>query len=307
MKPGRNDIHVDPVLTKIAVDYQNMDYVHPLIMPSVDVKKKAGIYFVYDKSKFRPVDSVRAPGTRANRVDYGLVQATYGPLVEHALEDDVPDEIADEYPDELDAYADAVENIREREMLNQEVALATTLANIAVVTQNVTLSGTDRWDDYANSDPISDIETARNTVRQGILKRPNTLLLSDPVYAKLRHHPQLLERFKYSERGILTKDHLAALFEVDRVIVAAAMYNTADEGQDDSMADIWGKHAWLFYIEPRPQRKRVSFGYTLRMQNLQVERWYQQPEKSTFVRVSQNYEQKIVAAEAAYLLKNAVA
>lgn len=315
-KPTVNQIHVDPLLTELSVAYQNDDYVARQIMPTMAVSKKSGIYYVYDKSQFRPTDDERAPGNRANRVEFGMTQATYGPLVEHALEDGVPDEVADEYPSREQAYEDATENIRDRLLVNEESSLATYMANTANLTSNTTLSGTSQWSDYGNSDPISVIETARNTVRTNIMKRPNTLLLSDPVYQKLRHHPDLLERFKYSERGVLTKDHLAALFEVDKVIVAAAMYNSAAEGATDSMADLWGKHAWLIYVNPRPSRRSVSFGYTMQMTtmrngqavpNFTAERWYQGPEKTTFIRVLGNYDQHVVAAGSAYLIKNAVA
>ena len=307
MNPTRTDVHVDPVLTKIAIAYQNADYVAEQIMPVVTVEKKSGIYFEYDRSKFRRLDDIRAPGTRANRADYGLSQQTYGPIVEHALEDDVPDEIADEYPDRLDAYADAVEQVTERIAVGAEASLATLMADTAQITQNTTLSGTSQWNDYANSDPIGDIDAGREVIRGAIFKMPNTLLLSRVVYDKLRHSPDFLERFKYSERGVLSADHMAALFEVDRVLIAGARETTSAEGATETTADLWGKHAWLLFIEPRPRLKAVSFGWTLSMGARSAERWYQQPEKTTFVRVNNKYEQKVVAVSAAYLILNAIA
>ena len=307
MNPTRKDIHVDPVLSNISIAYQNAAYVADQIMPVAPVKKKSGIYFVYDKSKLRPVDDIRAPGTRAARADYGMSQSTYGPIVEHALEDDIPDEIADEYPSRFDAYSDATEQITERIQVIKERALALVMENTGMITSNITLSGTDQWSDYANSDPVDDVETARETIRGNILRVPNSLVLSQTVYDKLKHHPDLLERFKYSERGVLTAEHMKSLFDVENVIIAAAKYVTTDEGQTETTADIWGKHAWLVYIEPRPRLKAVSFGYTLMIGQRQAERWYQGPEKTTFVRSSEKYEQKIVAVGACYLIKAAIA
>ena len=307
MKPTKSDVYVDPVLTNISIAYQNEDYISEKILPLVKVAKDSGYYFKYDKSKFRPVNDERAPGTRAARVGYGLVKATYGPIIEHALEQEVPDEIVEQADNPLDPKFDATENVTERILVAKERKLAVVMADTSILTQNVTLSGTSQWSDYANSDPISDIKRGKQVIHASIFREPNTLVLGKPVFDKLVDHPDIIDRIKYSALGVATTDLLARLFGVNNVIIAGAGYNTAKEGQADVMDYIWGKHAWLLYIEPNPGIRRLSFGYTFYTNPRKVESWYEQQIKSTIIRVSDYYEQKLVAVEAAYLIKNAVA
>lgn len=308
MNPTVTDLHVDKVLTNLAKAYDNNDFIAEQMMPSFNVDEKSGIYYVYDQSKFRQVDDLRAAGSRANKADYGMSQTTYGPVVEHALEDDVPDEVADTYPDRFDAYSDATEHLRERILLNKEISLADWMASTSNITQNTTKSGSGQWSDYANSDPISDIETAMDTVEDVIGKRPNTLTFSRASFNKLKFHPQLLELFKYTVGNRVTAEQIASVFDVDRVIIGRAKKVTSAEGQTEVRADVWGKHAWATYVEATPRLKTMTFGFHFRMTNgLITERWYQQPEKSTYVRVGEKYVREVVAVESCYLIANAVA
>lgn len=304
--PQVGQVYVDPLLSNISIAYQNDSYIADAIFPEVQVSKLTGFYFKYDKSKFIAANDLRAPSTRANRVDYGLVKTAYGPLVEHSLEQDIPDEIIDQAVSPLDPNIDATENVTERILLSKELDAFAKCSDTAVITQNITLSGTSQWDDYANSDPIGDVQTAFNTVKKAVLKKPNRLVLGYEVYSSLKNHPQIIERVKYSQLGVLTPELLAQVFDIEQVWIADAEQNSANEGQTASMAYIWGKNAWVLYVNAAPAIRKVSFGYTLRRGARMTERWDERWVKAQFVRVTDWYEQKIVAAEAAYYLKNAI-
>src|SRR6266487_6228331 len=103
-------------------------------------------------------------------------------------------------------------------LLSKELDAFSQCSNTAVVTQNATLSGTSRWDDYANSDPIADVKLAVDTVKKAIVATNTsasnklTLVLGYDAYSVLRNHPQILERVKYSQLGVLTADLLAQVF-----------------------------------------------------------------------------------------------
>lgn len=308
MNPTGKEVYVDPVLTNVSIAYKNEAYVADQVMPVLEVDKESGYYYEYDKAQFRVANDDRAPGARANKIHYGLSKKTYGPLTEHSLETDVTVEDEKMADTVLKPLTDATELVKEALLVSKEKGLSTYMANTANITQNVTLAGGQQWSDYANSDPIGDVTTARKTVQASIFRRPNSIIMGSEVYYKLQHHPDLLERFKYSERGVLTVDHLKALFEVDNLYVAYAKENSAKEGQTDATADIWGKHLWVFYKEARVQPKVVTFGFHLMLKGSeQAEKWYEVGTKTTYVRVSMNYERKPVAALACYLVKNAVA
>jgi hypothetical protein len=302
---------VDPILTNLSIGYRNEEYIAEKIWPNMDVKKQSGKHFIYDKGRFRINKTLRAAGAPANEV--GLKFTTGLPYFceDHALKQFVTDEDVDNAIVQGAPENDATENVTDMLLIDQEVALATTMADTGVLTQNTTLSGTSQWSDHNNSDPFANIETAKATIHESIFIQPNTLIMGKQVFDKLKHHPDLIERVKYSQLGVLTIDLMKTLFGVDNIIIGAAGKNTSTEGQSDTMGYIWGKHAWLAYINPRPAQKSITFGLTYRWKNRIVERLRgtnEEDRKGFYIRVGDHYyDQNIVSASAAYLIKNAVA
>jgi hypothetical protein len=282
------------------------NYVADTVFPEVQVSKRSGFYYVYDKSKYEPVNDVRAPGTRAKLVDYGLSTASYGPLNDHALEHFIDDDEMDEAPNPISPFNDASENLTERILLNKEIDAASKLTNTAVITQNLAMTGTQRWDDYANSDPIADAKTAQTTIKAAFMKKPNTVLITYEVWLKLIEHPMVLDRIKWSERGVVTKELIAQLFEVENVIIADAQKQTSIQGQTTTIGYVWGKRVIFMYINSKPGIKTASAGYTLSKGGRVAERWDDRTVKGQFTRVSHYYQQYMMAAEAVYLYNTVI-
>jgi hypothetical protein len=228
------------------------------------------------------------------------------------LEQEIPWNVRDDQTDPFDLEVDATNNLTQRMMLSKEKDAFNQCSNTSTVTQNVTISGTSRWDDYGNSDPIADVKTAVDTVKKAVIATNTTagqgmvLVLGYEAFSVLRNHPQILERIKYSERGIITADILAAVFNVKQVIIAEAEYNSANALQTDSMAYVWGKNAWVFYITERPALRSVTFGYTLRKGAREVNKWTEQPIRTDFVQVLDYYQQLVIAAAAGYYMATVV-
>jgi hypothetical protein len=85
------------------------------------------------------------------------------------------------------------------------------------------------------SDPIRVITNQSIEMASKTGYRPNTLVLSPRVFYALKNHEDILDRIKYTQKGIVTTDLLATLFEVDNVYVAWAVVNTAAQGEEDNM------------------------------------------------------------------------
>jgi len=306
--PQYNDYHVDPVLTNLSIAYSNSEYINSILFPRLTVKAKSGIYYKFDKSKLRPEDARRTGQERAARVDFGLTKASYGPLTERSLEEAIEWEIRDTYPSPMDAQTDATENVTERLEVSLENELAAMITDTGTVTQNTTLSGTSQWSDYVNSDPRNDVRAAKDVIQLAALKTPNTLVLGYEVYSALSLHPDLLGSLSNDTVKVLSPELLASILGVERIIIAKAVKNTAVEGQTDSLSYIWGKNAILMYINPRPAMKQITAGYTLTLENGRyVDAWTEEAIKNDFVRVNDYMEFKLMAVEAMYLIKNAVA
>lgn len=304
-------IGVDPMLTNVAIAYKNETYIADKIFPFLSVKKQSGKHFVYDKGRFRVNNVLRAAGANSNEVTLKVTTGTTYFAEDHALKQFVTDEDRDNAITPTTPMVDATENVTDMLHVSREKALADYMANTANLTNNTTLSGTDQWSDFSNSDPFTDIEAAKESVHSKIFIKPNTLVLGKQVYDKLKHHPDLLERVKYSAKGVITIDLLKELFDVDYVLIGASGYNSATEGQTDAMSYIWGKHAWLTYIAPKIQQKMITFGFTYQWKKMQTQRLRgtdEEDRRGTYVRVGNHYyDQQVVTVDAIYLIKNAIA
>lgn len=302
------DYQVDTVLTQMSVAYTNGELIGTKLMPRVEVEGRVGFYYVFDKSRFSINDSRRTGTSRANRISNGMTSAAFGPLAEHSLEEPIEYDVLKTYPTPHDARVDATESVTEALNLGLEAEIAAKLTSGAVITQNVTLSGTDQFSDYANSDPFGVFQTGIDTIKAASGVTPNTLELGYQVWSKLRHHPDLLGRMSVASVRVLTPQMLADLIGVAEVVIGDAVYNTADEGQTAVMGYVWGKHALLAFVSSKPGIKKISLGYTLQVAGARyVDRWDEPQVKSEFVRANDYYEPKIVAVEAGYLIINAVA
>ena len=182
------------------------------------------------------------------------------------------------------------------------------------MTQSETLSGTAQWSDFANSDPVAAIEAKKGAIVSAAQVMPNTLVLPYEVYAKVRIHPAVVDRAKFVTFGVIGPEMLAQIFDVERVLVPRALKNTAAAGQTPSMAFVWGKHAILCFVPQRPALKQVAFALTFQwgaapgaLGGHSVELWREDRRKADVIRVQRYYDQKLIAAGAGYLWKNAVA
>lgn len=298
----------NPLLTNVSVRYNNAAYIADQVFPVLSVPKRSGNYFVYDKENLRaPVETRRSGLARANRVDFSVTKASYGPLTERSLEQGVDQDLLDEASDPLAPLTDATMNVSDKILLQREQDLASDLFSTSVVTNNTTLSGTSQWDKYTTSNPLLDIQAAINSMKQNTVS-PNTLVMGYSVWTQLINHPIFQDRIKYSQLGVLTLELAARLFNVSRIIVGETVVNTAVEGQTDSLGYVWGKSVALLYISPTPGIRQVSAGYHVTLTGKKyVDNWYEQAVKGYFVRANDYYDRKIIAQEAIYLIKNAVA
>ena len=293
-------IHIDAALTKLAIGYQNEEMIADLVMPRVKVAKESDKYYVYDKSNFRTgEDDLWARGTEPHEVQLRISDDSYA-CVRRALEEFVDNDDVKNADAPIDPMRDATFDLVERLRIKAEKRVATAIRTVA--NNGGTASPADKWDDYANSDPIGDVKAGIISVRGRIAKRPNTVIFPWSVYETLKDHPDFTDRIKYTQIGVVTSKLMASIFEVANVRIAGALENTAVEGQPDVLADVWGDDVWIGYVAPKPGIKVVSWGYQFTWQTWMTERYAEFKRRGQVVRQSINDTQKVVAADAGYLL-----
>jgi len=81
----------------------------------------------------------------------------------------------------------------------------------------------------------------------------------------LLDHPDIVGRLDRGQTvgpAIVMREALAALFELEEVLVMDSVYNSAVEGASDSISFIGGKAALLLYVPKAPGLMTPSAGYT---------------------------------------------
>lgn len=301
------DMHVDAALSALSVGYRaGPTFIAEQIAPRVRVGKESDKYFKFGKDNLRVGKSFRANGTPAAEVSYSLSTDSYT-VDEHAYEGVVTDRDVRQADAPLDPAMDMTDNLTDRLLTDLEKDVAGVMTDSAQLTKGETLSGTSQWSDYNASDPLKDFETGKASVRKNVGRRANLVVMGDAVWQKLRQHPDIIDRLKHTQLGVATEALLAQLIGVDRVLIGDSIENTAAEGATDVLADIWGKHAVVAYVNPNPGRRVVSLGYLFSTQDRRVERYRDEKVSGDRVRVSDFWGLKIVAADAGYLIKDAVA
>ncbi len=158
--------------------------------------------------------------------------------------------------------------------IQREYTIASAITNPAIITQ--TFAPTYTWDDYANSDPVSDFAKARKIVvgglgaTSGCGKEANTAIMNYEVYNALRSNPQLVRA--YFQTGLipnsyqLSKDQLAAVMGVKRVLVGMARYNSAQMNLPLTLTTIWPNSCLFAHINESltPDEAQQSLAYSFR-------------------------------------------
>ncbi len=255
--------YLDQPLNNISVGYRNDDYFAERLFPITPVKKQSGRYWVFGKERFRQYETIRHAKAEAREIaPWGLSNSPYL-CDDHSLKDAISDEERAN-ADGTDLEINTTEYLTDAILLDLEIRVKNLVLGAGSSVPSTTLSGTSQWSDYVNSDPIAAVETQKTVIKKAIALVPNTLLVSYPVYAVLRQHPRIIDRFKYTMVGLLQADHLKSAFDVDNFWVAGAEFDTANEGQAPSLDFVWSKNALLAFVPDAPQKRMPALGYTFR-------------------------------------------
>lgn len=268
--PKMNDAHIDRALTNVSVAYLQdaSAFIADKVFPIVPVKRQSDVFYVYDKGDFmRDEAQVRGAATESAGGDYGVEAASPYYCKKHAFHKDVTSEERTNYDEPLDADTDATEFVSQKMLIRREMEWASKFFKAGIWGTEIEGKAASpsegqvlQWDQLA-SNPIQDITDAGVKMAGETGFKPNTLVLSPYAFNALKNHEDILDRIKYTQKGIVTADLLATLFEVDNVYVAWSVVNSANKGAADAVDFIMGKHALLCYAAPRPALRQPSAGY----------------------------------------------
>ena len=214
----------------------------------------------------------RAPGTPAASAAYRLDNTPTYFCDVWAESKPIPDQLRGNADAVLNMDRDATEFLSQQALIRREKIFAANLFAAGKwgtdVAGKAAAPGAGeflQWNDGASS-PIEDIRTGKLAIKQATGYPANTLVISEPVWLKLVDHPDLVDRVKYGQTNggpaRITREALAAILEIDRILVMGSIENTADEGLAASHSFIGGKNALLCHVAPNPGLLTPSAAYT---------------------------------------------
>jgi len=222
---------VNPVLTDLSIGYQNESLIWNKLAPPKGEPVKVGTYPIYTRDYwFRRVnDAGRSEGGGYSRAGYGISSDTYATMeigFEKALSDDVKK--ANQSGDDLAEVDTAFLTTLMELEFEKRIAAAAFITGVWGTSTTLTL--TDQWSDFDGSDPIDKIKVAMRTIRRNIGSFVSVIGICGPLtWEKLSEHPLIIDKYKHTQKGIMTEALVAAVLGLDEIIVGYAIENTAVE------------------------------------------------------------------------------
>lgn len=327
-QPTPSDVHVSIPLSRTSVAYMQAaaGFVADLAFPNIPVPKQDGKYYVYDRAVWnRDEVKKRAPATESAGGGYTVTTASYS-CDQWDFHHDVPDERRANADDALNPDQEATMLVSHKAMIRREAAWASSYFGTSIWDTDITgiASGTPsstqalQWNDAAST-PIEDVETQRGAMLEETGYEPNLLILQYHVWSAIKHHPDIVDRIKYGQTpgspAIVTLQAVAALLEIDRILVMKGIYNAAKEGLTESNSFIGGKNALLCYAAPSPGLMTPSAGYTFSWNGLlgasamggRITKFRKDELKADRVEIEMAFDQKVVATDLGVLFSGIVA
>ena len=324
--PTLNAVHVNTPLTNLSVAYmQEADlFVAHKVFPIVPVAKQSDLYYTYDKDDFRRSEAqVRAPGAESAGSGYRLDSSNNYFCDVNAIHKDIADQVRSNADAVLNMDMDATRYITQQLMLKRERDWASAFFGTGTgwtgSTNNGNLVGTGNTDftqwSEATATPVANIQTQKDSILQKTGYMPNTLVLGAQAYSTLINSDDVVDRIKYTQRGVLGPDLLGAVLGVPRVFVCHAGENTANEGATASNSFIMSTDdALLCYAATAPSLMSASAGYTFvwsgytgAQDGMRISRFRMDHLRSDRIEGELAYDQKLISLDLGAYFTNVTA
>ncbi len=313
---------VNPVLTALVVGYRNqaIDLIADRVLPRIDTAEE----FAWTKHGLAEAFSV-PDGRVGRRGKVARVEFTSEPVTDSTAdfgwEDSVPRSDIKKAAaaraagsSVVDPVARATTGLSDIKVLAREIRVAAKVFSAASYdpTLKLTLSGTSRFSDYTNSDPIGAI----NAGLDACLVRPNMMVFGQSGWSVFRRHPKVVKacRNSYSGEGMVSREEVATLFEVQSVEVGASRVNAAKKGQPLNLARTWGNHLALLHINPQGgigEGAMPTFGFTADASGGGVAMDFEDPDVGLYggqtIRVGEQVKEIVSATGCGYFFESAFA
>ncbi len=267
-------------LQNVSIAYRNKIYLADRVFRILDkIDPKAKIARYLKGSWFRDEAAIRGPGGEAPRGTYKVDLLSIA-TKEYAFAKEVSDEdrrfAKSQMAPPLKPDQDAIEFTADKIDLSKERRVAALVKETSWIDGNGA-GGEDAnglWSPTGGTNTfLPDIAKAKKAIQSKTGVTPNVLLLDYATYEALKEVEAILDKIKYTQRGVLTKDLLAAILDLEEILVGESIVNTAKEtkaGTEFTASYVWevnsGKGMGFLYYRPSaPGLKVPAAGYQARV------------------------------------------
>lgn len=326
--PSQADLHVNTPLTQISVAWfqDKSKYIADSVFPAVPSEKQSDYFNKFGKHDWLSTNArKRAPGTESAGTGWQLTRDTFF-CEPYAVHDDIDDQARANSDSEWNLDKIGTMKVVNDLRLARDVEWSQTFFTTGVwSTQKTGVSAAPaanqflNWDDDA-SDPVTDVDGWLVEFEQKTGFRPNKLVLGIKAYNALKNNASILDRIKWSQKGIVGKDLLATLFEVDEIIIPRAIKATGPQtgsvvGDDAGAAlnYVHNPEAALFVYAPStPSKELPSAGYTFTWKGymggnadgIRISKFRMEHLKADRIEGEMAYDMKVVAPECGLFLSS---
>lgn len=280
--PSGRSLYINAPLTNISVGWQqsplSRQYVASQVFPIVPVQTQGGLFWKYNQEDwYRGQAEKRAPATESSGGGWDVTTDNYFCDV-YAVHKDLADQDVANASAMFNLDRDATIWVTQNLLQKRENLFAASFMVASTWTGSSAVSGGGAGGDLtgvasgptagqfiqfdaSGSDPIGLVAGQSIGMARATGFRPNTLVMGPTVYNALLQNSSIIERIKYSERGIISEDLLRQVFGVDRLFVTWGIQNTANYGETAAYSFIKDDAMLLCYSAPSPGLMQPTAGY----------------------------------------------
>jgi hypothetical protein len=328
--PTQSDLHVNQPLTNVSVAWipNVKDYVCTQVFPEVPVQKQSDLYWKWSKSDWRRTDVVkRAPATESAGVGWNYDTDTYFAHV-YAVHRDIDDQVRANADSNFRLDSDSTKFITNQLLLKRELDWNAKYFQWGVwdtqktgVSAGATTDEFLQWNDSA-SDPIKDVQGWLIDYRLLTGLTPNVMVIGAEVMRQLKNHPDLIDRIKYTQKGVVTEDLISSLFGIKLLVSYASHTDVAriNGAREQDAAATYSfiadtKSALIAYTPDSPSLLTPAAGYTFvwngyhagNAQGIRIKQFRMEHIAADRIEGEMTYDMKVVSPDAGIFLRSVVA
>jgi hypothetical protein len=304
-QPNSHEVHIDGPLTTLSVSYLQDPgmFIADAMFPRIPVNHQSDKYYVYDiGDMYRNNMAPRGEATESAGATYSFTTANYNTEL-FALHKMVSKRSQANSDAALNPMQTAVKWLTQQERIKRDVEFAAKFLTTGIWDTDVTVADPV---DSASSDPVGMINDYQLTVLGATGFEPRTLAVTAKGWKELKNHPDILGRLAGGATpgapAVANRANVAAILDVDEIVVTSAVVNSAAEGVTDSVGFITTGDALLCYVEPNPGLDSVTAGATfvysgdLGLEGRTIGTIEEPLKKATRVEIEAEWDMKVVAS-----------